>query len=102
MQEQMTSQTAPNHLKITDTIKSKLPNCKYAISNVIIRKDKPDIEKKVVEFNSRLSRFCSKNKIDIIENENLDGTCLSFKKLHLNKKGNSYLASNFLDFLHSF
>ena len=91
-----------NYKKITDTIKSKLPNCKYAISNVVMRKDKPDIEKKVIEFNSRLSKFCSKNKIDIIENENLDGSCLSFKKLHLNKKCNSYLAKNFLDFLHSF
>ena len=91
-----------NYKKITDTIKSKLPNCKYAISNVVMRKDKPDIEKKVIEFNSRLSKFCSKNKIDIIENKNLDGSCLSFKKLHLNKKGNSYLANNFLDFLHSF
>ena len=91
-----------NYKKITDTIKSKLPNCKYAISNVVMRKDKPDIEKKVIEFNSRLSKFCSKNKIDIIENENLDGSCLSFKKLHLNKKGNSYLANNFSDFLHSF
>ena len=91
-----------NYKKITDTIKSKLPNCKYAISNVMNRKDKPDIEKKVIEFNSRLSKFCSKNKIDIIGNENLDGSCLSFKKLHLNKKGNSYLANNFLDFLQSF
>ena len=91
-----------NYKKITDTIKSKLPNCKYAIFNVVMRKDKQDIEKKVIEFNSRLSKFCSKNKIDIIENENLDGSCLSFKKLHLNKKGNSYLANNFLDFLHSF
>ena len=87
-----------NYKKITDTIKSNLPNCKYAISNVIIRKDKPDIEKKVIEFNSRLSKFCSKNKIDIIENENLNENCLNFKKLHLNKKGNSCLANNFLDF----
>ena len=91
-----------NYKKITDTIKSKLPNCKYAISNVVMRKNKPDIEKKVTEFNSGLSKICSKNKIDIIENENLDGSCLSFKKLHLNKTGNSYLANNFLDFLHSF
>ena len=52
-----------NYKKVTDTIKSKLPNCKYAISNVIIRKDKPDIEEKFIEFNSRLSKFCSKNKM---------------------------------------
>ena len=43
-----------NYKKITDTIKSKLPNCKYAISNVVMRKDKPDIEKKVIDFNSTL------------------------------------------------
>ena len=79
-----------NYKKITDTIKSKLTNRKYAISNVVMRKDKPDIEKKVIEFNSRPSKFCIKNKIDIIENENLDGSYLSFKKLHLNKKGHSY------------
>ena len=71
-------------------------------SKVIMTKDKPDIEKKVTEFNSKLSKFCSKNKIDIIENENVDGSCLSFKKLNLNRKGNSYLANNFLDFLHLF
>ena len=46
-----------DYTKITNTIKSKLPNCKYAISNVIIRKEKPDIEKKVIEFNSRFSKF---------------------------------------------
>ena len=45
------------YTKITNTIKSKLPNCKHAISNVIIRKEKPDIEKKVIEFNSRFSKF---------------------------------------------
>ena len=90
-----------NYKKITDTIKSKLTNCKYTNSNVVMRKDKPDKEKKVKEFNSRLSKFCSKNKIDIIENENLDGSCLIFKKLHLNKKGNPYLANKFLDFLNS-
>ena len=79
MQEQITSQISPkkfeNYKKVRDTI--KLPNCKYAISNVIIRKNKPNIEK-VIEFNSRLSTFCSKNKLDIIENENLDESCPRF------------------------
>ena len=41
-----------NYKKVRDTI--KVPNCKYAISNVIIRKNKPNIEK-VIELNSRLS-----------------------------------------------
>ena len=48
-----------NYKKITNTIKSKLPNCKYAISNVVMRKGKSDIETKIIKFNSRLSKFCS-------------------------------------------
>ena len=84
--------------KITDTTKSKLPNCKYAISNVIIRKEKPDIQRKVIYFNSRLSKFCSKNKIDVIENKNLDGSCLIFKILYINKKSNSYLVNSYFIF----
>ena len=44
-----------NYKMITDTIKSKSPNCKYAISNIIIiRKDKPVIENKFIEFVSKI------------------------------------------------
>ena len=38
----------------------------------------------------------------IDHDENIDETCLSFKKLHLNKKGNSVLARNFLSFINKF
>ena len=43
--------------------------------------------------------FAKKNKIDIIDNKNLDASCLNYKQLHLNRKGNSYLQNNFLDYL---
>ena len=46
-----TSQTTPNQNK--RYYKSKLPNCKYAISNAIIKKYKPDIEK-VIDCNKTL------------------------------------------------
>ena len=69
------------------------------ISNVITRKDKNEIDKKVETFNSKLSKFCKKNKIDIIDNKNLDLSCLNYKQLHLNRNGNSYLANNFRDYL---
>ena len=55
-----------NYKKIMDTIKSKLPNIKYAISNVIIRKDKPDIEKGY-RVQQQALKILQKNKIDIIE-----------------------------------
>ena len=81
------------------SVRSKLPNCKLVISNVITRKDKNQIDKKVQTFNSKLSKFYKKNKIDIIDNKNLDDSCLNYKQLHLDRKGNSYLANNFLDYL---
>ena len=58
--------------------RSKLPNCKLAIPNVI-RKDN-EINKKVETFNIKLSKFCKKNKIYIIDNKNLDDSCLNYKQ----------------------
>ena len=51
-----------NYKKITDTIKSMLPNCKYAISNVAMRKDKQHIEKKVIELAADSQNFAAKIK----------------------------------------
>ena len=80
-------------------VRSKLPNCKLTISNVIARKDKNEIDKKVETFNIKLSKFCKKNKIEITDNKNLDDSRLNYKQLHLNRKGDSYLANSFLNYL---
>ena len=53
------------------------------------------LKKKVETFNIKLSKFCKKNKIDIVDNKSLDDSCLNYKQLHLNRKGNSYLVNNF-------
>ena len=81
------------------TVRSKLPNYKLAIPNVITKKDKNEIDKKVETFNIKLSTFCKKNKIDVIDNKNLDDSCLNYRQLHLNRKRNSYLENDFLDYL---
>ena len=57
------------------------------------------LKKKVETFNIKLSKFCKKNKIEITDNKNLDDSRLNYKKLHLNRKGDSYLANSFLDYL---
>ena len=84
---------------MADSVRSKLPNYKLAISKVIRRNDQNEIDKKVETLNIKLSKFCKKNKINTIYNKNLDDSCLNYKQLHLNRKGNSYLANNFLDYL---
>ena len=50
-------------------------------------------------FNIKLAKFCKNNKVDIIDNKNLDYSCRIYKHLHVNRKGNCYLAKNFLDYL---
>ena len=55
-----------------------------------------DINKEdVVSTNNRLEKYCKGNKFFFIDNSNIYASCLNKSKLHLNRKGTSYLANNF-------
>ena len=82
-------------------VKKISPNTKTSFSSITIRKDKKGIDKIVVETNARLKNYCSQKKLDYIENTNIKEEHLGVKKLHLNKRGNSLLATNFLRYLRS-
>ena len=90
-----------NVKKIGKEVKRISRNTKIAFSSIKIRKDKKDIDKNVVETNARLKNYCSQKKLDYIENTNIKEEHLGVKKLHLNKRGNSLLATNFLRYLRS-
>ena len=93
-------ETIPNMKSIIDKIKKKSPHTKISISSLTIRKDRKNIENKVIKLNEDIKRLCAENLIDFISHENIDESCLGFKnKLHLNKKGNAYLANNFINFI---
>ena len=59
------SKSLANYKHMVDSVRSKLPNRKLAITNVITRKDKNEIKKKSGD-NDKLSKFCKMNKIDVI------------------------------------
>ena len=69
--------SSENYKRMADLVRSKLPNCKLVISNVITRKDKNEFDKKVETFNMKLFKSCKKNKIDTVDKKNLDNTCLN-------------------------
>ena len=69
------------------------------LSSIVTRRDKDGIANKVSSFNSRLKTFCAWNDAKYIDNSNVDASCLGIKRLHLNKKSNSYLANSFIKFL---
>ena len=94
--------TIANYQWIINKIKRKSSYTKIALSSVIIRKDTGrDIEKKVGELNVKLKSLCEVNLIDFIDNDGIDESCLGGGKLHLNNKGSSILASNFIKYVKS-
>ena len=86
--------------KIIKEVKKVSHNTKIAFSSFVTRKDRKNIDKKVLEVNSHLKNYCSQKNIDFIDN-NIKEEHLGVKKLHLNKRGNSVLASNILKYLRS-
>ena len=85
------------HLQeVVDILQRESNETNIALSSVVTRSDKSGMQLKVSTFNTSLKAFFAKNHIDLIDNSNLDVSCLGAKHLHLNKKGNSYLASSFI------
>jgi len=88
--------TIPNLKKIIKLVKSESPHSTVAISSVIIRADKSDMFQKVNELNQNINELCQIENIEVINNSNINTTHLSKRKLHLNQKGLSTLARNFI------
>ena len=88
-----------NFKQIDDYIKVNSPDTKLVLSTIITRKDKSHYDQKVDTMNERLKRFTNNNNIDLIDHANIGESLLNPKKLHLNKKGYSYLANNFISYL---
>ena len=88
--------TVDNIKKILDYAKSNSPDTEFSVSAITIRKDDVDLERKVCEMNGRLKKFAERNNVIFLDHANIDESCLSHGKLHLNKKGKSLMANNFM------
>ena len=62
-----------------------------AFSSIIIRKDKNNFEKSILEANNRLRNYYRERGLGYIENNGIKEVHLGKKRLNLNKKGNSAL-----------
>ena len=80
-------------------VKKESPETQIAISTHITRYDKPGMDKKVQEIDRKIKVLCIEGKVKIIDNSNLDEYCLGRGKLHLNRKGNAFLAKNFISII---
>ena len=90
-----------NVKKIVSKTKKKSPNTVLTFSNIIVRKDKKNLEKLRTDTNTRLKNYCAQKKLSLINHDNIKESHLGIKKLHLNRKGNSLFAKNLLSFIES-
>ena len=73
---------------------------KVAMSSLIKRYDH-DVKDDIANINEKLQRFCNSKGLSVIDNNNIDRSCLNKGKLHLNRRASSHLADNFKKFVGS-
>ena len=70
------------------------------ISRIIKRYDQ-DYNEEIQSINDKLQPFCTSKGLPFIDNNNIDKSCLNKGKLHLNRRGSSFLANNFKKFVNA-
>ena len=76
-------------------ILEKCPTCKVVFSTPTIRTDDGKAMLTIIKIIELVKKF----NIELIENSNINDTHLGRKGLHLNDRGNSRLAMNFINFI---
>ena len=81
-------------------VKNKLPNSSIGLSDIVYRED-INVDSKRIEVNEMVKLMAEDNNIIYIDNSVIDASALNGSKLHLNAKGSSLLAVQFIKFLRS-
>ena len=66
-----------------------------------IHREDEDFKDKVNDVNKKVKNYCNSAGTDFIDNSNIDGSCLNWGKLHLNRKGTAALVKNLCSFVRS-
>ena len=80
--------------KIFRKVSKDSPSTQLAFSLIIVIKDKKNLEKRTIETNARLKKFCSQKGSGYIENNGIKEVHLRKMRLRLNKTGNKALPKN--------
>ena len=85
-----------NIAKVKETIKTISPKTKVLISTLTNRYDNEELEHKMTVLNEENKRSF---QTDVIDNSNLEETCVNKGGLHLSRKGTIHLAMNYKQML---
>ena len=81
-------------------VKETCKNTKLCFSSLICQNDLKDIDEKVKKTNTHLENYCKQQNLGFIDNSNLKKSDLNSRGLHLQERGSSKLAKNFLDYFY--
>ena len=77
--------------------KLKSEKCDVTVSEIILRTDKPYLNKKGNEVNTHLKEMCKEKNIFLIDHgKKIKANYLNSSKLHLNRRGARILSTSFL------
>ena len=86
--------------KLVKEIEENDSSTDTVILGLIKRCDRNAIDD-IERINEKLKRWCIGKGLTFIDNNNINESCLNRGKLHLNRRGSSYLANNFKKFIES-
>ena len=89
-----------NVKKIVEIVRETCKNTELSFSSLICRNDLKDIDEKVKKTNAHLENYCKQQNLVFIDNSNLNKSDLNSRGLHLQERGSSKLARNFLDYFY--
>ena len=77
--------------------KLKSDTCDVTISELIIRMENPDLDKKRIEVNKHLKEMCKEKNIFLIDHgKRIKANHLNSSKIHLNWRGDTILSNTFI------
>ena len=74
-------------------------NIPQVVISSIIKWYDQDYNQEIQSINDKLQWFCISKGLSLNDNNNIDKSCLNKGKLHLNRRGSSFLANNFKKFV---
>lgn len=77
-----------------ETISKDISQAKICISTLIARDEKSGLAEMMDDINKRLKYLFVEENLEVIENLNIDKSCLYHGRQHLSRKSNVYFAMN--------
>ena len=88
-------------VELCENIKKKCPQSNIAVSKLTPRRDFTDLEKKRLQVNEIIRSSSQSKPWTVIPHKSLDDHSLNTRGIHLNRRGASVLAKDFINFVHS-